>query len=143
VGRLRHPLFVSPLAKTRLTRRGFVKSTVLGGMALTAQSSGAQTVAETWSSKSVNFAMPTAALADFCANFAGSEIPVALRRLAHTFIVDNLATMLVGAVQPVVPVVNSIVLAVERESRDAGADARFVSIVPWDCQRPVAVASRA
>jgi hypothetical protein len=65
-----------PLAKTRLTRRGFVKSTVLGGVALTVQSSGAQTVAETWSSSSVNRAMPTAALADFSANFAGSEIPV-------------------------------------------------------------------
>jgi 2-methylcitrate dehydratase PrpD len=58
-------------------------------------------VAETWSSSSVNRAMPTAALADFSANFAGSEIPVALRRLAHTFVTDNLATMLVGAVQPV------------------------------------------
>ena len=54
---------------------------------------------------------------------------------------DPSSAALLTRAHAVVPVVNSIVLAVDRESRDAGPDARFMSIDLWDCQRPVAVAS--
>jgi hypothetical protein len=54
---------------------------------------------------------------------------------------DPSSAALLTRAHAVVPVVNSIVLAVDRESRDAGPDARFMSIDLWDCQRAVAVAA--